>query len=69
MRNRIQEVVTIVDIEIDILQKGMKIYIDKMPDKLDVINDYYKRIEDLRFVKRHLKSLIEKYEASTKLPD
>jgi len=62
MSLRSYEIVTLIDIEIDVLVKSMQIYIDKMPDKLDVINKYYTKIEDLRHVKRHVKLLIEKYE-------
>ena len=65
MQNRSNEVITLIDIEIDVLVKSMQIYIDKMPDKLDVINKYYTKIEDLRRVKRHIKQLIKKYECIT----
>ena len=65
MSLRSYKIVTLIDIEIDILVKSMQIYIDKMPDKLDVINKYYTKIEDLRRVKRHIKQLIKKYECIT----
>ena len=65
MQSRIIEMVALIDIEIEVLRKGMNMYIERMPEKLDNINHYQRKINDLTDVRRHYKLLKFKYENAT----
>ena len=68
MQNRINEMVTLIDIEIHVLEKGMNLYIERMPERLETIMHYQRKIDDLKDVKRYYKRLKFKYENATIIP-